>query len=161
MEGEVSFNHFLLEAPKPDHPEKTGEAVKNERCCQDTHVAAGVVEPGSQGKRDEIREIPHKTQRCQSYHAFSRRTQDSPISPSRVCVSLPRGRVVSYKAVGHHDEGQESARDVLYREVDPEPDPPVHGVQVDTGEQVPHSSQCLACVIVQHSRSNTIWVQAV
>ena len=57
---------------------------------------------------------------------------------------LPGCWVVWDEAVGHHDEGQDSAGDVLHWEVDSQPDPPVHLVQVNTSKQVPHGPQSLA-----------------
>ena len=60
-------------------------------------------------------------------------------------LRVPGCWVVRNEAVGHHYEGEEAARDVLYGEVDSQPDPPVHLVQVDASKEVPYSTQGLPC----------------
>ena len=57
---------------------------------------------------------------------------------------LPVGGIVSYEAVGHHDEGQEAARDVLHRHHRGQPDPAAPGVQKDGIEKVEDGPENLA-----------------
>ena len=59
-------------------------------------------------------------------------------------VILPVGGIVSYEAVGHHDEGEVSTRDVLYGHHSCQPNPPTPGVEENRIEKVENGTENLS-----------------
>ena len=74
---------------------------------------------------------------------------------------LPVGGVVSYEAVGHHDEGEVSAGDVLYGHHRGQPHPPAPGVEEDGIEKVENGTDNLPSHTNSQERFSKIGVTLV
>ena len=69
-----------------------------------------------------------------------------PLKPEMIMTTfglLPVGGVVCNEGVGHHDEGEVAARDVLYGHDCGQPDPPTPLSQKYRVEKIEHSSEDL------------------
>ena len=104
FKSEISAIYLFFESPESDESEEAGQEVEAEGDAEDTEVATGVVEQGSEGEGDRVGDVPDYPQHRQHEHP------------------LPGPGVVRDEAVGDQDEGAVPTQ-ALYRDVEGEPEP--------------------------------------